>query len=702
MKNFRLLSLSFLLFWFWLKIRAVVRFFWFSKETRVMDTFTDVYDAKVRPLMDKIDQVRTILSSNEDGISFPSVVVVGDQSSGKSTLLEALSFVELPKGSGIVTRCPLVLRLRKALKRQVYRIHSGNKKDVLDESKLNILSYIEEETKKLAGNQKNVVHDLIELLVEDPNVRDLTVVDLPGIARNPVGDQPKDIHKQTTALINKFINQSGTVILCIFSANVDIATAESFALANKVDPSGVRTIGVITKADLASNEDALVQQLLMERSDTYKLNLGFIAVRNRSAEEKISLQEARRREKEFFRQHPASASVGWHCLGVDALINRLADLYADRIKETFPKMRKDVHAKLKDVRHQLEKFPPALETSHARLAKYYELSEFYVENILQVRFSSSHDGSRVSMANTLHTKLKHFEVLVNKLTKQISTLEFKQKVQQAMAACFGEQLPNFLPHPVLKRLIGEKLDQLWRITDALINECFRLVAGLLVENDVSACDGDILLKKLLPAFRDIVISYLQEKNRLIHSQLQELIRIEKHDPYTTNHYYMNSINKYTAEFADRKAGKTVTKLDEEDLQLYNVISNDDQAVQDMVTSIYCYWKVLIKRFIDYTALFLRAGCDFDVCQDIRERLRRMPGEQFDFVDSYLTEDVYTQTQRKQLQQTKARLEKVDAILGGHSTANLESYALKEATTASSLDALEKELFGTTDASRKTK
>ena len=515
-------------------------------------------------------------------------------------------------------------------------------------------------------------------------------------------DQPKDIHKQTTALINKFINQSGTVILCIFSANVDIATAESFALANKVDPSGVRTIGVITKADLASNEDALVQQLLMERSDTYKLNLGFIAVRNRSAEEKISLQEARRREKEFFRQHPASASVGWHCLGVDALINRLADLYADRIKETFPKMRKDVHAKLKDVRHQLEKFPPALETSHARLAKYYELSEFYVENILQVRFSSSHDGSRVSMANTLHTKLKHFEVLVNKLTKQISTPEFKQKVQQAMAACFGEQLPNFLPHPVLKRLIGEKLDQLWRITDALINECFRLVAGLLVENDVSACDGDILLKKLLPAFRDIVISYLQEKNRLIHSQLQELIRIEKHDPYTTNHYYMNSINKYTAEFADRKAGKTVTKLDEEDLQLYNVISNDDQAVQDMVTSIYCYWKVLIKRFIDYTALFLRAGCDFDVCQDIRERLRRMPGEQFDFVDLYLTEDVYTQTQRKQLQQTKARLEKVDAILGGHSTANLESYALKEATTASSLDALEKELFGTTDASRKTK
>ncbi|CAF3877320.1 unnamed protein product, partial [Adineta steineri] len=83
------------------------------------DTFSDAYDEKIRPLMDRIDQARSLLSSNMDGIKFPSVVVVGDQSSGKSTLLEALSLVELPKGSGIVTRCPLVLRLRKSNVRRV-------------------------------------------------------------------------------------------------------------------------------------------------------------------------------------------------------------------------------------------------------------------------------------------------------------------------------------------------------------------------------------------------------------------------------------------------------------------------------------------------------------------------------------------------------------------------------------------------------
>jgi hypothetical protein len=241
-----------------------------------------------------------------------------------------------------------------------------------------------------------------------------------------------------------------------------------------------------------------------------------------------------------------------------------------------------------------------------------------------------------------------------------------------MAACFGEQLPNFLPHPVLKRLVCEKLDQLWKVIDILINECFHMTNRLLVDKDVDACKGDILLNKLLPAFRDIAVFYLNENNRTVREQLQELIRLEKHDPYTTNHYYMDTINKFKVHLAEQKSTATgkqssSTSLSEvDDELLFDSISNDEQAVQEMLISIYCYWKVLIKRFMDYAALSLRAGCVFDVCPGIRDRLIRVPTEQCDFVDSYLAEDVYIRTKRKQLQQTKERLEKVDAILGGHS------------------------------------
>ena len=72
----------------------------------------------------------------------------------------------------------------------------------------------------------------------------------------------------------------------------------------------------------------------------------------------MSLEVARKREKEFFRQHSALPVVGWHCLGIDALINRLADLYSDCVKETFPKMRNDIQTKLKQIREQLSNFLP--------------------------------------------------------------------------------------------------------------------------------------------------------------------------------------------------------------------------------------------------------------------------------------------------------------------------------------------------------
>lgn len=639
-----------------------------------METFSDAYDEKIRPLMDKIDQARSLLSSNEDGIKFPSVVVVGDQSSGKSTLLEALSLVELPKGSGIVTRCPLVLRLRKATERKVYRLLDENRKDLLDEANIDILQYIEEETKKLAGAQKNVVNSPIEIQVEDPNVRNLTLIDLPGIARNPIADQPKDILKQTTDLIRHFIKQEESVILCVFPANVDVATVESFRLAGEVDPDGIRTIGVITKADLATSEEVLTQQLLMDRDDVLKLKLGFVAVRNRAMNEKISLADARKREKEFFKQHLAFSSVGWDSLGVEALISRLADLYSDRIKDTFPKMREEIHKKLKAVREQLSKFPPSLETRSERLGKYYELADFYVENILQVHLNSSNDGKRQSIVNIFHGKFEKLKQILAKQEKELLSPAYREKVRNAVSACFGEQLPNFLPHSVLTGLISEKIDQLYQIIDVLIHECFQLTMDALTKNDKQECSGDILLLKMLPFFRSIAGCYMKEKLQEVRTQLQQLIRLEKHNPYTINSYYSEIIKKFREHQIKTKLNKSSTSKtspvalpneENKDLEaFFDGISNDEQAVDDMMISVCTYWRVLLKRFIDYAALSIRAGCVFDTCHGVRTRLRQIPVEQPDYVDLSLAEDTLVRNKRKTLQQTKTRLEKVNLILGG--------------------------------------
>ncbi|XP_037048155.1 interferon-induced GTP-binding protein Mx-like [Bradysia coprophila] len=609
-----------------------------------MDTFTNKFDQIIRPYMDKIDQVRSILSGGVQGITFPTVVVVGDQSSGKSTLLEALSLVELPKGSGIVTRCPLVLRLRTATERRVYRILGQNEKTLLNEDDLNILHYIEEETAKLAGHQKNVVKDLIELQVEDPNVRDLTVVDLPGIARNPVADQPRDIHAQTTNLIKHFIRQEGCVILCVFPANVDVATVESFTLAREVDPSGTRTIGVITKSDLAPNADDLCRQLLMENENVLQLKLGFIAVRNRTADEKMTLKEAREREKHFFRGHLASSVVGSDCLGIDALINRLADLYADRVQKTFPQMRKEVQHKLDQVREQLSKFPEALDSPIARLGKYHELVDFFVENVLKVRLSLGNEDS--SLVNILHGKFSKFEKILITQKKALATCPYFAKVKNAMSTCAGEQLPNFLPNTLLKRFVEEKINELWSTTKSLVNDCFSTTLGFLSIDD-GQHKSNYLLQKLQPAFSEVVRLHLNEQKKSALDQLRGLIDLEKNDPYTMNNSYMEMVQTSKA---DRPANSEV--------------DNDDQGVDDMIDSIRSYWEVVRRRFLDYATLSIRDRFAFSVCNGVRDRLRNIPSEQCDFVDGYLADDAATRAQRGKLQQTYDQLHKCLEILGG--------------------------------------
>ena len=650
-----------------------------------METFTTMYDEKIRPLMDKIDQARALLAPGNYGINFPNVIVVGDQSSGKSSLLESLSLVELPKGNGIVTRCPLVLRLRKSNERRVYRLN-GDEKVLLDEGKLNVSQYIEEETNKLAGTHKNVVQDMIELQVEDPNVRDLTVVDLPGIAHNPIADQPEDIYDQTIRLIHQFIDQEGSVILCVFPANVDIATVQSFKLARKVDPSGKRTIGVITKSDLAPDQDMLVQQLLMDRPDVLYLKLGFVAVRNRSSKENISLQEAHEREKEFFNQHPASTAAGWDLVGINSLINRLATVYSDRVKETFPKLRKDIQRRLEDVKEQLSKLPPDLQTNTERLAVYNETVDLYVDKILKASLVSSNDPRHSTIVNVLHKRFESFRQTLRQQRADLFSTAYCSKVEEEMRACAGQQLPNFLCSSILKKCICEKLNQLWTETELLINSCFSTTMTQLRKAEDDGCKNNPLLSKLISLFRNVSIGYIKEKKDMVRNQLKELVELDANEPYTINTSYMYIFEKYKGPMPQQNNIFTTVSTptaraedydDDTDVLTFKQDSSDAQAVRQMLLSIYSYWKLLTKRFIDYATLSLRAALLFTICPVIQQRLRRIPVEYPDRVEKYLADDEFIRNRRKQCEKTKVTLEKIYRILDEHSTRvhdDMDSYS----------------------------
>nr|XP_006205022.1 interferon-induced GTP-binding protein Mx1 [Vicugna pacos] len=275
-----------------------------NQETGPENNLYSQYEEKIRPCIDLIDSLRAL--GVEQDLALPAIAVIGDQSSGKSSVLEALSGVALPRGSGIVTRCPLVLKLKKLVNEDGWR----GKVSFRDyEAEISDPLQVEKEVNQaqiaIAGEGVGISHELISLEVSSPNVPDLTLIDLPGITRVAVGNQPHDIEYQIKSLIRKYIQRQETINLVVVPCNVDIATTEALSMAQEVDPDGDRTIGILTKPDLVDKgtEDKVVDVV---RNLVFHLKKGYMVVKCRGQQDiqaRLSLAKALQREQAFFEDH---------------------------------------------------------------------------------------------------------------------------------------------------------------------------------------------------------------------------------------------------------------------------------------------------------------------------------------------------------------------------------------------------------------
>ncbi|KAK9100049.1 hypothetical protein Scep_023479 [Stephania cephalantha] len=204
--------------------------------------------ASVIPLVNKLQDIFAPFKSLSPKIKLPQVVVIGSQSSGKSSVLEALVGRDfLPRGCDICTRRPLVLQLEN---RQCESDRDGREwgeflhlpgKRLYDFSA--IRREIQAETEREAGVNKDISDKQIRLRIFSPNVLNITLVDLPGITKVPVGDQPSDIEKRIRTMIVSYINHKACIILAVTPANADLATSDALQMARIADPSGMLLLG---------------------------------------------------------------------------------------------------------------------------------------------------------------------------------------------------------------------------------------------------------------------------------------------------------------------------------------------------------------------------------------------------------------------------------------------------------------------------
>ncbi|KAK4457885.1 Dynamin-related protein DNM1 [Cladorrhinum samala] len=302
-----------------------------------------------------------------DSLDLPQIVVVGSQSAGKSSVLENIVGRDfLPRGSGIVTRRPLILQLinvpnedgdetltsgyrnpDQAGHNEWAEFHHIPNRRFTDFG--DVKREIENETARVAGSNKGINRQPINLKIYSPHVLNLTLVDLPGLTKVPIGDQPTDIEKQTRNLISEYIAKPNSIILAVSPANVDIVNSEALKLARHVDALGRRTIGVLTKVDLMDHGTNALDILA---GRVYPLKLGWIGVVNRSQQDiqgNKPMEEALKSEMEFFRHHPAYRNISTRC-GTQFLAKTLNTTLMAHIRDRLP----DIKARLNTLMGQTQ------------------------------------------------------------------------------------------------------------------------------------------------------------------------------------------------------------------------------------------------------------------------------------------------------------------------------------------------------------
>jgi len=311
--------------------------------------------------VDALSQLQDIDGSRES-IHFPRIVTIGSQSAGKSSVLEAIvGRPFLPRGTDIVTRCPLRVRIHQIKDEEEYCIFDYNNNESAPSHKYfdfeEVSKEIERRTESKTNKTKNISKEEIHLDIFSPNhPGDLQFIDLPGFTKCPVKNQDDDIEQQIEDLNFSYMKEDNTIMLAIHDATQDIANSDAmkYALGKNFDLKGERSIGVLTKLDnLHSTTDKKRVADVLDNK-TKPLTLGYVGVVNRSQhdiDEEADFENTDNTIKkvkdwsEFGRVKDK--------IGVDVLRRTIIKILAERVKKILPELKQKREDELKDVKEKL-------------------------------------------------------------------------------------------------------------------------------------------------------------------------------------------------------------------------------------------------------------------------------------------------------------------------------------------------------------
>uniref|UniRef100_A0A7E4ZUD2 Dynamin n=1 Tax=Panagrellus redivivus TaxID=6233 RepID=A0A7E4ZUD2_PANRE len=500
------------------------------------------------PIINKIQDAFTAVGTSLN-FDLPQIAVVGGQSAGKSSVLE--NFVGkdfLPRGSGIVTRRPLVLQLINDRNEYAEFLHKRNVKYTDFDQ---VRKEIEDETDRVTGANKGISDLPINLRVFSPHVLNLTLIDLPGMTKVPVGDQPADIEHLIRDMILRYITRESCLILAVTPANSDLATSDALKLAREVDPQGLRTIGVLTKLDLM-DEGTDARDILENR--LLPLRRGYVGVINRSQKDIVGKKDIRNAldaERKFFLSHPGYRHMADR-LGTPYLQKTLNNQLTQHIQDTLPTLRDSLQKKIFSLEKDVQEYKQFSINDPGRKTKaLMQMVQAFTADMERsiegssAKLVSTNELSGGARINRLFHERFPFEIV--KMT--IDEKEMRREIQFAIRNIHGIRVGLFTPDMAFEAIVKKQISRLKEPS----TKCVDLVMNELSTVVRQCAETVARYPRLRDCIEQIVTNFMRQQEAFAKQQILMMVDYELAYMNTNHEDFIGFSN------AEAKASQGTTK-----------------------------------------------------------------------------------------------------------------------------------------------
>ena len=312
-----------------------------------------------KQLLDIVDSLRA--HGLGEFAALPQLIVCGDQSSGKSSVLEAISGVPFPRYDNLCTRFATEVILRRAASDSISVTiipdgsHSSEhlarllqfRHDLVAKDDFPKLFELAMGTMTMSNPDRTFFGDILRVEICGSAQPQLTLVDLPGLIHSETKFQTVKDVELVSVLVGNYMKNPRSIILAVVSAKNDIGNQIVLRRAREVDPKGMRTLGIITKPDtLASNSSSENAFIALARNEDVNFQLGWHVVKNLDSTADATQsgsrdeQEARYFTQSNFKYLPPSS------LGISSLRSRLSKVLFDQIRVELPHLIKDIESRI--------------------------------------------------------------------------------------------------------------------------------------------------------------------------------------------------------------------------------------------------------------------------------------------------------------------------------------------------------------------